>query len=62
MASEREWQLLTAERFLREDAPREEQDLPTNKCLHEISDHPQGRYRSFFIIRANNRKTEGDAV
>ena len=30
MASEREWQLLTAERFLREDAPREELSSPIN--------------------------------
>ena len=31
MASEKEWQPLTAERFLREDAPRVELDSPTDK-------------------------------
>jgi len=30
MASEREWQPLTAEKFLREDAPREELSSPTD--------------------------------
>ena len=30
MASEREWQPLTAEKFLREDAPRVELVLPTD--------------------------------
>ena len=30
MASEREWQLLTAERFSREEEQRAEQDSPIN--------------------------------
>ena len=31
MASEREWRPLTAEKFLREDAPREELSSPTKE-------------------------------
>jgi hypothetical protein len=33
MVSEKEWQPLTVEKFLREDAPREELDSPTNQMV-----------------------------